>query len=43
VPEEERWAEAVKVINASDVEGAAGGIFLAADALKQKVSCYRAF
>jgi len=43
VPEEERWAEAIKVINASDVQGAAGGIFLAADALKQKVSCYRAF
>jgi hypothetical protein len=43
VPEEERWAEAVKVINASDVTGVSGGIFLAADALKQKVSCYRAF
>jgi pyruvate, water dikinase len=40
-PGEERWSDAVKVINAADVTGAGGGIFLAADALKQKVSCYR--
>jgi hypothetical protein len=40
-PGEERWTDAVKVINASDITGAEGGIFLAADALKQKVSCYR--
>jgi hypothetical protein len=42
LPEEERWSEAVKVINAVDIAGARGGIFLAADALKQRVSCYQA-
>lgn len=41
-PGEEHWGEVIKVIGAVDVAGEQGGIFLAADALKQRVSCYRA-
>jgi len=41
VPEEEIWADAVKVVAAEDISGKTGGIFLSSDALKQKVICYR--
>ncbi len=41
VPGSERWADAIKVISAADVAGAEGALFLSADSLKQKVSCYR--
>jgi hypothetical protein len=41
VPEEEIWADAVKVIHAEDITGETAGIFLSSDALKQKVICYR--
>ncbi len=40
-PEAKRWAEAVKVIKADDIAVESGKIFLAADSLKQRVSCYR--
>jgi hypothetical protein len=40
VPDEEIWADAVKVITAEDIAEEKGGIFLSADALKQKVVCY---
>lgn len=42
VPEEEQWGEVVKVIDSADITGKQGGVFLAADALRQRVSCYRA-
>ncbi|MGA7828883.1 MAG: PEP/pyruvate-binding domain-containing protein [Geobacteraceae bacterium] len=40
-PEAKRWQDVIKVVHASDVAGAAGGISLAADSFKQKVVCYR--
>jgi hypothetical protein len=41
LPDEERWAGVVKVIRTADVSGAEDTVFLSADALKQKVICYR--
>ncbi len=42
VPGSERWTDAIKVISSADIAGAEGALFLSADSLKQKVSCYRA-
>jgi hypothetical protein len=39
VPKAGKWVDVVKVIDASETD-ASGGIFLSADALKQKVICY---
>ncbi len=41
VPDEEMWADAIKVITAEDVSGQKSGIFLSSDALEQRVICYR--
>jgi pyruvate, water dikinase len=40
IPRAGKWVDAVKVVDACDAPGASGGIFLNADALKQKVVCY---
>jgi hypothetical protein len=40
VPKSGKWAEVIRVIEASDVVGENGGILLDADAFKQKVVCY---
>jgi pyruvate, water dikinase len=40
LPNEDRWTDAIKVITATDAGGTSGGIFISADALKQKVICY---
>jgi len=41
VPEAERWTETVRVVNAADVAGGEGALYLAADAFTQKVICYK--
>lgn len=41
VPEAERWTETVRVVNAVDVAGGEGALYLAADAFTQKVICYK--
>jgi hypothetical protein len=40
VPKAGRWASAIKVIEAGATSGEKTGIFLDADAFKQKVICY---
>ena len=42
IPDAEQWSAAVKVMNAADADGKWKGIFLMADALKQRVTCYHA-
>jgi hypothetical protein len=41
VPDAGRWTETVKVVTASDLTGGEGALFLVADALTQKVICYK--
>jgi hypothetical protein len=38
VPKAGKWVDAVKVVDACETSG--GGVFLNADAFKQKVVCY---
>ncbi|HNS19717.1 MAG TPA: PEP/pyruvate-binding domain-containing protein [Sedimentisphaerales bacterium] len=40
VPKAGRWVDVVKVVDACETPGGNGGIFLSADAFKQKVVCY---
>jgi len=39
-PDARKWVDAISVIEASDVTGGNGGVFLNADAFRQKVVCY---
>ncbi len=41
VPEAGRWTETVRVVNAADIAGEGGTLYLAADAFTQRVICYK--